>query len=141
MWRLDVATPGQGREIRGDLFDHIVWNMHYQSTGQPETARPSIGAWFANDEITTYQQTLSTSEYTSESEQLIAPAPRTRKERLAAGELPLQIAQNINPLLAPIPPNAANWNRDRDRRVSEQLDHPEPLYSRSFERQGLPRTC
>jgi len=105
----DVAKPGQGREIRGDLFDHIVWNMHYQSTGQPETARPSIGAWFANDEITTYQQTLSTNEYTSESEQLIAPAPRTREERLAAGELPLQIAQNINPLLAPIPPNAANW--------------------------------
>src|SRR4029453_12822732 len=43
----DVARPGQAREIRGDLFKYIVWNLHYQATGEPETARPSIGIWGA----------------------------------------------------------------------------------------------
>ena len=37
----DVARSGQVREIRGDLFDYIIWNLHYQATGKPETARPS----------------------------------------------------------------------------------------------------
>ena len=45
----DVARPGQVREIRGDLFDYIIWNLHYQATGKPETARPSIGAWLATE--------------------------------------------------------------------------------------------
>ena len=103
----DVAKPGQAREIRGDLFDYIVWNMHFQATGRPETSRPSIGAWLATDEVTTYQRSLSLSEHTSESQQLVAPA-MTREERQAAAQA-RQIAQGVNLLLAPIPPGEANW--------------------------------
>ncbi len=104
----DVARPGQAREIRGDLFDYIVWNMHYQATGQPETARPAIGAWFATDEVTHYQRTLSLDEITSENEQLVAPPPLTPEERRAEAAL-RRVAQGLNPLLAPIPPHDGNW--------------------------------
>ena len=101
----DVAKPGQTREIRGDLFDHIFWNLHYQATGKPETARPSIGMWWSTEEATTRVRTLGIDEHTSEGLQLVAEPPLPRGERRAAG----QVGQGLNPLLAPIPPNAANW--------------------------------
>ena len=104
----DVARPGQAREVRGDLFDYIVWNMHYQATGQAETARPAIGAWFAKDEVTQYQRTLSLDEFTSENEQLVAPPPLTPEERRAAARN-RRVAQGLNPLLAPIPAQDGNW--------------------------------
>ena len=74
-----VVRDGQVREVRGDLFDYIIWNLHYQATGKPEVARPSIGAWFAKETDGKYQRTLSLREYTSESEQLVAPPPLPRK--------------------------------------------------------------
>ena len=104
----DVARPGQAREIRGDLFDYIVWNMHYQATGQSESARPAIGAWIANDEVKQYQRTLSLNEFTSENEQLVAPPPLTPEERRATARN-RQIGQGLNPLLAPIPAQDGNW--------------------------------
>ena len=103
-----VAEPGQAREIRGDLFDYIVWNLHYQATGKPETARPAIGAWLTDEGSTTYEQTMLLRETTSESAQLIAPPPLSREERMAAAK-GRQIGQNLNPLLDPIPANAGNW--------------------------------
>ena len=103
-----VVRDGQVREVRGDLFDYIIWNLHYQATGKPERARPSIGAWFANDTDGKYQRTLSLREYTSESEQLVAPPPLTAEERRAANR-DRQAGQGLNPLLAPIPPHDPNW--------------------------------
>ena len=94
--------------MRGDLFDYIIWNLHYQATGRPETARPSIGAWFAKDPGAKYERTLSLREYTSENEQLVAPPPLTPAERRAAAR-ERQAGQGLNPLLAPIPPNDPNW--------------------------------
>ena len=82
-----VVRDGQVREVRGDLFDYIIWNLHYQATGKPEVARPSIGAWFANDTDGKYQRTLSLREYTSENEQLVAPPPLTPEERKAAAPI------------------------------------------------------
>jgi len=103
-----VTPAGQRREIRADLFDHIVWNLHYQATGQPETARPSIGIWFADDDATTIARSMTLREYTSQGKQLIAPPPLTPEERAAARK-GRQIGQGLNPLLAPIPPEDANW--------------------------------
>jgi mono/diheme cytochrome c family protein len=103
-----VVREGQARSIRGDLFDTIVWNLHYQATGKPETARPSLGAWLANDEGAKSEHTLVLREYTSQGEQLVAPPPLTPEERQAAGRRN-QAGQGLNPLLAPIPPNDGNW--------------------------------
>ena len=104
----DVARPGQVREIRGDLFDYIIWNLHYQATGKPETARPSIGAWLATEERSQRVRSLSLNETTSENDQLIAPPPLTPEERRARAAS-RQVGQGLNPLLAPIPPNDGNW--------------------------------
>ena len=103
-----VTPQGQMRSIRGDAFNAIVWNLHYQATGQPETARPAIGVWFATEEATTVSRTLSLQETTSEGEQLVAPPPAGIFGRLAAG-LRAQAGQGLNPLLDPIPPNEGNW--------------------------------
>ena len=103
-----VTPPGQRREVRADLFDYVVWNLHYQATGQPETARPAIGIWYAKDERATVSRRMGLREYTSQGEQLIAPPPLTAEERAAARK-GRQIGQNLNPLLEPIPPEEANW--------------------------------
>jgi hypothetical protein len=105
----DVAKPGQAREIHGELFDHVLWNLHYQATGKPETARPSVGVWWADEKATTRVQTLGLSEHTSESVQLVAEPPKPRGEQAADALRAAQAGQGLNPLLAPIPPNAANW--------------------------------
>jgi mono/diheme cytochrome c family protein len=102
-----VARPGQSREIRGDLFDYIIWNLHYQATGQPERARPSVGAWLATEDASQRERSLSLREYTSEGAQLIAPPPLTPEERAVAGRR--QVGQGLNPLLGTIPANDANW--------------------------------
>jgi mono/diheme cytochrome c family protein len=101
----DIARPSQAREIRGDLFKYIVWNLHYQATGEPETARPSIGIWWAPKQETKVVRSLLLRESTSEGRQLVAPAPGTASK----DDAPQQVGQGLNPLLAPIPPNAANW--------------------------------
>ena len=44
---LTERREGYVQAIRGDLFTHIRWNLHYQATGKPETARPRVGAWTA----------------------------------------------------------------------------------------------
>ena len=104
----DVARPGQVREIRGDLFDYIIWNLHYQATGKPETARPSIGAWLATEARTQRVRSLGLREITSEGAQLVAPPPLSPEERRAAASS-RQVGQGLNPLLAPIPANDGNW--------------------------------
>ncbi|MEE2638223.1 MAG: cytochrome c [Acidobacteriota bacterium] len=104
----DVAVAGQAREIRGDLFDYIIWNLHYQATGKPEQARPSIGAWLATEPRTQRVRSLGLRETTSEGEQLVAPPPLSPEERRAAAAS-RQVGQGLNPLLAPIPPNDGNW--------------------------------
>jgi hypothetical protein len=105
----DVAKPGQARQIRGDKFDTVLWNLHYQATGKPETARPSAGVWWAKDEEATRVRTLGLSEHTSESAQLVGAPPLPRAQRAAAALAAAQAGQGLNPLLAPIPPNDANW--------------------------------
>ncbi len=98
----DVMRPGHARTIHGDKHQYIVWNLHYQATGKPETARPMAGAWFETGTVTNVERSLSLREHTSEGRQLVAlpPAPRDPKR---------QVGQGLNPLLAPIPPHAANW--------------------------------
>jgi hypothetical protein len=114
--RVDPAPPGEAREMRGDLFKYVVWNLHYQATGEPERARPKIGFWFApKQETKVISQGLTLREYTSENRVLIAP-PGLRG-RFADGIQPGQPGrrrptaqvQDLNPLLDPIPPNKANW--------------------------------
>src|SRR5262249_28742831 len=101
----DVARSGQAREIRGDLFKYIVWNLHYQATGEPETARPAIGIWWAPKQETKVVRSLSLRETTSEGRQLVAPPPGSASK----DDAPKQVGQGLNPLLDPIPPNDANW--------------------------------
>ncbi|MBM64222.1 MAG: hypothetical protein CL484_14835 [Acidobacteria bacterium] len=104
----DTALPGQAREVRGDLFDYIIWNLHYQATGKPETARPSIGAWLSNESKTQRERSLGLREHTSQGRQLVAPPPLSREE-LRVASRSRQAGQGLNPLLAPIGPNDANW--------------------------------
>ena len=94
--------------FRGDLFKHIAWNLHYQSTGKPETARPQIGAWLADSQSTTVARALHLREYTSENKTLVAPSPIPESERQAPARF-RQAGQGLNPLLAPIPANDGNW--------------------------------
>ena len=103
-----VVREGQARSIRGDLFDYIFWNLHYQATGKPETARPSIGAWLADTEGATFERSLLLRETTSQSGQLVAAPPIPPAEARAAAR-GRQLGQGLNPLLAPIPPNTGNW--------------------------------
>ena len=131
----DVVRKGQAREVRGDMFDYIVWNLHYQATGKPETARPSIGAWLSTDSGARHERTMTLREYTSENEQLVAPAPPPREEAAEESEESeeeseeseaneegeeseesarparrfRQAGQGLNPLLDPIPPHDGNW--------------------------------
>ena len=130
-----VVREGQVREVRGDLFDYIIWNLHYQATGQPEVARPSIGAWFAKDTDGKFQRTLSLREYTSENEQLVAPPPLTPEERKAAAA-DRQAGQGLNPLLAPIPPNDPNWTVTGIGAFQNDADPAEPVPAHARARQG-----
>ena len=104
----EVVRPGQVREIRGDLFDYIIWNLHFQATGKPEAARPSVGAWLATEEVGNFEHSLSLREYTSQGKQLVDESSLTPEERRAARRR-IQVGQGLNPLLGPIPPNEANW--------------------------------
>jgi len=105
-----VTPEGRSRYIRGDLFTHILWNLHYQATGLPESARPEIGIWLASGDdegVPSRERGLGLNEVTSEGKQLIAPPPRPREAR-APGEF-TQVGQGLNPLLDPIPPHDADW--------------------------------
>ena len=104
----DLVREGQKREIRGDLFDYIVWNLHYQATGKPELARPSIGAWLSDEQGAQRVRTLSLNETTSENAQLVAAPPLTPAEQRAR-RAAQQVGQGLNPMLAPIPPGDPNW--------------------------------
>jgi hypothetical protein len=95
-----VSRPGHARQIQGGRFGYVRWNLHYQATGRPETARPSFGLWWATGPVTGVEQTLGLREQTSDGKQLVAVTGAPRRPGLAT---------NVNPLLAPIPPNAANW--------------------------------
>jgi hypothetical protein len=96
-----VSRPGQARTVRGDRFRYVRWNLHYQATGKPEVARPKIGVWWATSEtVTNVEQSLGLREQISEGKPVIAPVGRTRNAGLAT---------NVNPFLAPIPPNHGNW--------------------------------
>ena len=96
-----VARPGQARFIRGDRFHYVRWNLHYQATGQPETARPAIGVWWENSgTVATVERSLGLREQTSEGKALFADPAKPRN---------VGIASNVNPFLAPIPPNKGNW--------------------------------
>ena len=41
-----VSRPGQARDSAAISSSYIGWNLHYQATGEPETARPAIGVWW-----------------------------------------------------------------------------------------------
>lgn len=104
-----LTAEGQRLSIRGDQFNMVAWNLHYQATGQPESARPQIGIWFAkDDEGTTQEPPMVLQEYISKGVQLIAPPPLSAAERRAAAQ-GRQAGQNLNPLLDPIPANDGNW--------------------------------
>jgi len=96
-----VARPGQARMIRGDRFHYLRWNLHYQATGTAEIARPKIGVWWETDSnVTSVERSLGLREHISEGQPLVADPARPRNAGIAA---------NVNPLLAPIPPNDGSW--------------------------------
>ena len=104
-----IERAGQVRALRGDLFSHIEWNLHFQATGRPETSRPAVGAWIAPEpDNVKLARRLPLQEYTSEGETLAAPSPLSDEEAREAAD-GRQPGQNLNPLLDPIPPHRANW--------------------------------
>jgi hypothetical protein len=90
-----VARPGVAKWIRGDRYKYIRWNLHYQATGRPETARPSIGIWWQTSEVSNVERGSRFENQTSEGKPLIAPAGAKRL--------------GLNKLLSPIPPNDGSW--------------------------------
>ena len=78
----EIVREDQVRRLRGDLFSHIKWNLHYTATGRPETARPSVGAWTASepDNLKLERRQLRLKEYTSEGKTLVAPPPLSPEE-------------------------------------------------------------
>jgi hypothetical protein len=90
-----VAPPGRGLLVRADLYKHIKWNLHYQATGRPETARPAVGIWWQKGPVTSVEQGARFLTQISESKPLMARAGAK--------------AIFFNELLAPIPPYDANW--------------------------------
>jgi hypothetical protein len=96
-----VARPGQARMIRGDRFHYIRWNLHYQATGQLETARPAIGVWWeTSGAVRNVERSLGLREQTSEGKPVVADPTKPRNSG---------VASNVNPFLGPIPANTANW--------------------------------
>ena len=96
-----VAKSGQARTIRGDRFHYVRWNLHYQATGKPATARPSIGVWWeTSNTVTNVERSLGLREQISEGKPVVADPSKPRSTG---------IASNVNPFLTPIPPNAAHW--------------------------------
>jgi hypothetical protein len=94
--------------------------MHYQATGETESARPKIGFWFApKQETKVISQSLTLREYTSENRVLIAQPGLRGRGRLddpptgqPGQQAPRRVSaqvQDLNPLLNPIPPNMAIW--------------------------------
>ena len=105
----ELLGEGQVQAIRGDLFSHLKWNLHYQATGRPETARPAVAAWTASEpeDVRLERHLLLVKEYLSEGKTLVAPELSPEEARKQA--LGFEVNQNLNPLLDPIPPHAANW--------------------------------
>ena len=96
-----VSRPGQARTVRGDRFRYVRWNLHFQATGKPEVSRPKIGVWWETaTDVKNVERSLGLREQTSEGQAVIAPVGRPRN---------IGLATNVNPFLAPIPPNKANW--------------------------------
>ena len=106
----EIVRDGHVQAIRADLFSHIRWNLHYQASGKPETARPAVAAWTASepDDVTLERRQLLAKEYTSEGKTLVAPPPNSPEEAREAARRH-EVNQGLNSLLAPIPPHAANW--------------------------------
>jgi len=96
-----VSKPGQARMIRGDRFHYVRWNLHFQATGQSEISRPKIGVWWENgNTVTNVERSLGLREQTSEGQPVVANPAKPRN---------VGVASNVNPFLAPIPPNAPAW--------------------------------
>ncbi len=97
-----VARPAQARLVRGDRARYIRWNLHYQATGKPETARPKIGVWWdtSGTSAANAERSVRMGEQTSEGQPVIAIVGKPRN---------LGIATNVNPHLAPIPPDDGSW--------------------------------
>src|SRR5262245_5339197 len=95
-----VARSGQARMIRGDRFHYVRWNMHFQATGKPEVSRPKIGVWWENGATTNVERSLGPREHMSEGQRVVADPAKPRNTG---------IASNVNPFLAPIPPNDSAW--------------------------------
>jgi hypothetical protein len=43
---LEIYKEGSGKLLRGGKNMYVVFNIHYQTTGKPETDRSRIGLWF-----------------------------------------------------------------------------------------------
>ena len=81
----DVVREGQARQIRGDLYDYIIWNLHYPGHRKAGD-RPAVGRCLAGGRkgYESRAEPLSLNEHTSQGRQLVAPAPMSPEERLAA---------------------------------------------------------
>jgi hypothetical protein len=95
-----VSRPGLGKWVRADRFKYIRWNLHFQATGRPETARPTLGLWWQTGQVTNFERRAQFETQMSEGKQLVEDVGKAKAPRSTS---------NLNPLLAPIPPYAANW--------------------------------
>jgi mono/diheme cytochrome c family protein len=104
---LGVYTPGTTFEAYGDDSAKLVkggenmylnFNIHYQTTGQPETDQPKIAFWFRPDPP----------------KRQIFRVPASGETILAEGkelltDTPGQKAEGTGVFIPPIPPNAENY--------------------------------
>ena len=98
-WLFEEYREGVGKRVSAGW--HVVFNMHYQPTGRPETDRTSIGFW-SQDALEKELVTQRVGEtHITEGAELIATADgipldeQTRRDEVA--------------LFPTIPPHADNW--------------------------------
>jgi hypothetical protein len=81
--------PGTARRIRGD--DLLLWSIHYMPTGEPETDRHTLAIWIAKGPVTHEVVTAAASD-----------VHIVERREVVSGD---------DRLLAPIPANAARYER------------------------------
>lgn len=93
--------PGVGRRIPSGT--HLVWSMHYQPSGRPQTDRSRVGIYFAKTPVT--QEV-----YRTNINQEFPTEPMPARRVIADGqEVPYRNAAGERSEVPPIPPYAENW--------------------------------
>ncbi len=95
---VETYVDGAAKLLKGGKNNYIIFNIHYQTTGKPETDRSTIGFWFAQapPKHQLYRVNGAGDTILANGKELLTDTPGTKAEGT-------QVA------IPPIPPYAANY--------------------------------